>query len=322
MAATFFVEVKDLIFAILSLFAVVFVNGWTDAPNAIATSVGCGAMTMRSASLLAAAMNFLGTLFAALLGGGVAETMLELSSAGDGWIASTSALVTVVVWAVGAWFFALPTSESHALLSALAGVAIVETKSFFVILSGKWKTVIVGLAASLLFGYVFGYTARTLLPKTKQVEKRSKNAERAITALMAFAHGAQDGEKFFALIIGMTNAPKLLSALCVALLMSLGTSLGGGRIVKSVGKDLTSLTVTDSLCADSVGAFLTLISSLLGLPISTTHTKTTAVMGVASAKKERVNKSLTRKMLLAWILTFPCCALIGAVVYLTLVNLA
>ena len=297
-------------FSVLLLGALVFVNGWTDAPNAIATCVGCGAMKMRSASLMAAVMNLLGTVVAVATGGAVMTGMMNIVSVSDENenLVLCVAMLSVVIWSTIAWYFGLPTSESHALVSALSGSALAVAGN---INAHEWQKVIIGLLLSVALGGGAGFGFALLGKELQLREKDTKKALKTASALMAFSHGAGDGQKFVGVFLMMLSPlqkseceMKIIAVVTVALLMFLGTSLGGGRIIKTVTKEMTTLEPITAFFSDLGGAVCVLVSTFLGFPISTTHSKMTSVMGVA-ASNGTLNFGSARKMFVAWALTFP-----------------
>ena len=291
----------------LLVLAVIFVNGWTDAPNSIATAVGTGALSFRRAAALAAAGNFAGCVLACLLFPAVAGTVGGLAvfpHPGDGVRALCAAMLSVVVWAVLAWRFGLPTSESHALLAALSGAALALGPGAALLRPAPWLRALAGLALSLPAGALAARLCRRWLAR------RPCNPpawQRVSAAVMAFLHGAQDGQKFLALLLlagGSRPAPLLPLLLLTAAVMAAGTALGGRPIVEKVGSQLSLLSPREGLAAD-LGAGLVLAGcSLLGLPASTTHTRVAAVLGAG----RRPNPRPALEMAAAWLLTFPCCA--------------
>ena len=297
-------------FSVLLLGALVFVNGWTDAPNAIATCVGCGVMKMRSASLMAAVMNLLGTVVAVATGGAVMTGMMNIVSVSDENenLVLCVAMLSVVIWSTIAWYFGLPTSESHALVSALIGSALAVAGN---INAYEWQKVIIGLLLSVALGGGAGFGFALLGKELQLREKDTKKALKTASALMAFSHGAGDGQKFVGVFLMMLSPlqkseceMKIIAVVTVALLMFLGTSLGGGRIIKTVTKEMTTLEPITAFFSDLGGALCVLVSTFLGFPISTTHSKMTSVMGVA-ASNGTLNFGSARKMFVAWALTFP-----------------
>ena len=200
------------------MLSVMLVNGWTDAPNAIATCVSTRSIRPKRAILMAAIFNFLGVFIMTLVSSTVVQTLYNIANFGDNsshaLIALCAGLVAIVLWAVIAWFFGIPTSESHALIAGVSGAAIAIQKGISGINIEEWKKVIYGLILSAVFGFLFGYII------TKIIEKIFKNFDRRKTlpffkkfqvfsgGAMAFMHGAQDGQKFigiFLLVVSLAN---------------------------------------------------------------------------------------------------------------------
>ena len=313
---------------------VILVNGWTDAPNAIATCVSTRAMRPQAAILMAAVMNFFGVLVMTLLNAKVAATisnMVNFDAHPDyALIALCAALFAIVIWAVAAWVFGIPTSESHALIAGISGAAIALNNGLSGINGAEWMKVIYGLVLSTILGFGLGFLVVKLVAfLARDLDRRRTvrffgGAQIAGAAAMAFMHGAQDGQKFMGVfMLGMFLArgrgaaggefviPLWLMAFC-SLVMGVGTSIGGYRIIKSVGMDMVKLEKYQGFSADIAAAGCLLVSSIFGIPVSTTHTKTTAIMGVGAARRlSAVNWGVVREMVLTWVLTFPGCGLIG-----------
>lgn len=315
---------------------VILVNGWTDAPNAIATCVSTRAMKAGSAIIMAAIFNFLGVLTMTFINANVAQTIYNMvdfsGDANQSTIALCAALFAIVIWAVTAWVFGIPTSESHALIAGLSGAAIALQNSLSGINGSEWMKVIYGLLLSTFLGFASGWVFVKLIEFFCRGTDRLKmngffgKAQVGGAAAMAFMHGAQDGQKFMGVFMlgifmagGQGNVtdftiPLWLMILCSAV-MGLGTSIGGYRIIKAVGMDMVKLHQYQGFAADMAGAFCLLLSSVTGLPVSTTHTKTTAIMGVGAAKRlSNVKWGTVKEMVLTWVLTFPGCGLIGFIV--------
>ena len=293
----------------LLVLAVIFVNGWTDAPNAIATAVGSGALTFRRGVWLAAACNFAGAALACLCFPAVADTMGELvafSDPGGAAAALNAALLAIVLWAVSAWRFGLPTSESHALLAGLSGGAVALGADAAQLSAGAWLRALAGLALSLPAGVAAGRLFRRAIAGRV---RRADAWQRRAAALTALLHGVQDGQKFLALLLltdgldGERSSSRLALALLTAGVMALGTALGGKPIVEKVGSELASLSPADGLAADLGAGAVLLACSVLGLPASTTHAKVSAVYGAGRGADRRVMGQMAG----AWALTFPAC---------------
>ena len=303
--------------ALLTL-GVLLVNGWTDAPNAIATAVSSGALPFPAAAALAAVCDLLGALLAAALFPAVTETVLELAQFGGDrqsalW-ALCAALGAVVLWSTVAWIFGLPTSESHGLLAGLTGAALALEGGAVDLRA--WTRVLLALPLSIALGWLL---AKALAARPRKARSASfcRRAQRVGAAAMALLHGAQDGQKFLGIfLLGLSlaagwehptgPAPLWLTALCAGT-MALGTALGGRRIVDTVGRDMVELDPFRGLAADLAGAGSLLVCTLLGMPVSTTHTKTAAILGAG----RRPDWAVARSIALAWALTFPVCGLLG-----------
>lgn len=318
-------------FTAVATLAVAFVNGWTDAPNAIASCVATRSLSLRKAVLLAAFADFAGALIVGTLSGNVTQTMISMAdfgSDGNSALVSLSAAMTaVVVWATSAWFFGIPTSESHALVAGLTGASIAVNGGFGGVELVEWLKVVYGLIVSLLLGLAFGFfiskmTVKLFFKKEKQKsDKIFFKCQIASSIFMAFMHGAQDAQKFAGIMIltaqsaavsiNLNNAPILVLVIC-SVAIAIGTATGGGRIIKAVGMDMIKLRAHQGFSADLAGAICLLISTLFGLPVSTTHTKTCAMIGVGAAKSiKSVNWNVACEMIVAWVLTFPGCGLLG-----------
>lgn len=312
---------------------VILVNGWTDAPNAIATCISTRSISPRMAVLMAAVFNFLGVFFMTLINATVAQTIYNMvdfrGDSHEALVALCAAMFAIVVWATAAWVFGIPTSESHALIAGVSGAAIALHGSFSGINGAEWIKVIYGLVLSTFLGFGMGwFTVKVVELFARKFDRRKTNGffqggQIAGGAAMAFMHGAQDGQKFMGVfMLGIFLAqgndsvtkfaiPVWLMIFCSAI-MGLGTSIGGYRIIKAVGMDMVRLQKHEGFSADLAGAGCLLLSSLTGIPVSTTHTKTTAIMGVGIAKRlSNVNWGVVKDMVLTWVLTFPGCGLIG-----------
>lgn len=321
-----------LMTTIILTLAVIMVNGWTDAPNAIATCVSTRSMSVQAAVFMAAIFNFLGLFLMTMINSKVAQTiynMVNFGGTNDALIALCASLFAIVIWATAAWWFGIPTSESHALIAGITGAAIALHNGFSGINGSEWVKVLYGLVFSTFLGFAMGGIIVRITELIFRPMSRSKanvffkNAQIVGGAAMSFMHGAQDGQKFmgvFMLVIFLADGradvstfqiPVWMILLCSAI-MGLGTSIGGYRIIKSVGMDMCKLEKYQGFSADMAAASCLFISSMTGIPVSTTHTKTAAIMGVGAAKRlSSVNWGIVSEMVMTWILTFPGCGLIG-----------
>lgn len=324
-----------LIVTLVLVVGVIFVNGWTDAPNAIATAISTRVLKPRTAIWMAVVMNFLGVVVMTFLNATVAETISNIADFGSdqrtAQIALAASLFAIVFWAVASWYYAIPTSESHALIAGLTGSAM-ALSGLDAINMSEWSKVLFGLVFSTTAGFIGGYVVVRLIEKFFRHTDRRKankifNAGQAIAAAgNAFLHGAQDGQKFMGVFMlglsyngfvdnvsGGYTIPMEVMIVC-SLIMGFGTSVGGMKIIKSVGMDMVKLETYQGFSADLSAVITLFICSWTGIPVSTTHTKTTAIMGVGAAKRmSSVNWSIVGNMVLAWVLTFPGAGIIAYV---------
>ncbi|MBU5406552.1 inorganic phosphate transporter [Paraeggerthella hongkongensis] len=314
---------------------VIVVNGATDAPNAIATVVSTRAMKPKHAILMAAICNFLGLLVISLFTSAVAHTIFNMVDFGgdarQSLIALMAAMVAIIVWGATAWYFGIPTSQSHSLIAGLTGAAIALQGGFGAINGGEWMKVVYGILLSTLLGFFLGWANSKIIGRVCRNRDRHRSAAcfrwaQVISgAGVAFMHGAQDGQKFMSIFVlaitlatGVGQADQMVLPIWLmffcALNMGLGTAVGGERIIKSVGVDMVKLEPFQGFAASCATFFCLMLSTFAGLPVSTTHTNTTAIMGVGAAKrKSAVKWGIAVEMVKTWVLTFPGCGLLGFV---------
>jgi len=332
-----------LVITVVLTLGTIMVNGWTDAPNAIATCISTRSMRPNAAIIMAAIFNLLGVFVMTTLNAKVAETIYNMVDFGGdahtALVALCAAMFAIVVWATAAWWFGIPTSESHALIAGISGAAIALQGGISGINFNEWIKVIYGLGLSLFLGFFSGWFVVKMVENIFRAFDRRKtydffrNAQILSAAGMAFMHGAQDGQKFMGVfMLGVFLArgqayvtefiiPTWLIVLC-SLVMALGTSIGGMRIIKSVGMDMVKFETYQGFSADLAGVICLFLASVLGLPVSTTHTKTTAIMGVGAAKRiSSVNWGIVKEMIFAWIMTFPGCGIISFLLAWTFMRL-
>ena len=326
-------EQPMLLISVLLTLGVIFVNGWTDAPNAIATCVSTRCIDVNKAILMAAVCNFAGVIVMTMANAKVAMTIKNMVNFGgnnqDALIALCAAMAAIVLWAVGAWYFGIPTSESHALIAGLTGAAIALQGDLSGVNGSEWMKVVYGLVISTVIGFFMGFLVCKLISMIfSGIDRKKANTfftggQVAGGAAMAFVHGAQDGQKFlgvlmlvFFLVNGIDDTssasiPIWMMILC-SVVMGVGTSVGGKKIIKSVGMDMVKLEKYQGFSADIAASICIFLSTILGIPVSTTHVKTTSIMGVGAVKRmSAINYKVVQEMVLAWVLTFPGCGFIG-----------
>lgn len=318
-----------LVMALFLVSCSVFVNGWTDAPNAIATVVSTRVLNPKAAIVLGAVFNFFGVF---LMGTAVATTMtkiVEVTSGTSGLITLAAAQLAIVLWAVGAWFYGIPTSESHALIAGLmgAGISLSGFDAF------NWEAIIkvgYGLLISTFVGFTLGLYGTKLVEilfgkmNRRKANRFFSNGQIISAALMAFSHGAQDGQKFMGVmylvlvvggiypaIIGDMTIPIWILLLC-SVIMAVGTSIGGYKIIKTMGMDMVRLEKYQGFASEIAASGSMIVATLFGIPLSTTNTKATAMMGAGASKGiNKVNWDVAKEMIMAWVLTFPACLILG-----------
>lgn len=315
-----------LFLTLLLVLAAEFVNGWTDAPNAIATVVGTRVLRPMTAVALATLLNIAG----AMVGKQVALTIAKdiIHAEAIDLPAIAAAMTAIVVWSTLAWKYGLPTSETHALVSAMAGAGLATAGTSVLVATG-WKKVGIGLLCSTFFGFFGGLILMTAVywifrkASRRLVAGLFSRLQILSAASMAFSHGTGDGQKFIgafslALFLGGMNPEKEIPFWVVLLcagIMGLGTACGGWRIIRTMGMRLTKLEPVQGFAAETAAAATITIATRFGIPLSTTHTINTAIMGVGATRRvSAVRWGLGGEIVGAWVLTFPVCAVLGFVV--------
>jgi PiT family inorganic phosphate transporter len=318
-----------------------FLNGFHDSANSIATIVSTRVLTPQRAVIWAAFFNFIAFIF---LGLHVADTIGKIIKPEyvDIYIIFAT-LIGACVWDILTWWFGLPTSSSHALIGGMIGAAVVKAVSNTLVISSLLnikailKTVlfifvspIVGLILGLLIGTLVMWIFRKASPI--KVDHIFRKGQLVSAALYSLGHGGNDAQKTMGIIFVLlmnaglisvlptnvwnTNRVEFLVIISCQIAIALGTMFGGWRIVKTMGQRVTKLRPVDGFCAETGAAISLFIATLLGAPVSTTHTITGAIMGVGSLKRmSAVRWGVAGKIIWAWILTIPGAAVISAITY-------
>ena len=309
---------------ILLILAAEFVNGWTDAPNSIATVVSTRVLSPQRAVIMATVLNtagaFSGTAVAATIGKGIVDpTIINTTTV-------AAAMVGIVLWSSLAYYMGgLPTSESHALVAGLAGAGL-ATAGPSVLLWEGWSKVLIGLLFSTFLGFLGGLGIMLVLYRVFYGSRPGTirilfgRLQVLSAAFMAFSHGSNDGQKFIgvftlALVLGGIlpefAVPVWVILLCAAT-MGIGTALGGWKIIRTMGIRLTKLEPIHGFSAETSAALVIEVASRFGIPLSTTHTIGTSIMGVGSIQRfSAVRWGVAGEIIMAWLLTFPACGLIA-----------
>lgn len=300
-----------------------FINGFHDTANAIATSVSTRVLSPKIAVSMAAILNiagaFAGTAVAKMVGSGLVETASITQ------VTVVSALLSAIIWDLITWYFGLPTSSSHAILSSLVGAAIATSGTGVIIQKGVYK-ILGGLFLSPIVGLVLGFFLMQLLilmfkrSSPALVSKIFNRSQIASAAYMAFSHGNNDAQKTMGIItmalvsyykLPDFHVPVWVIALCASA-MGLGTAFGGWKIIKTLGVKLVSLKPIHGFAAEASAATVIEVASHFGLPLSTTHIISSTIMGVGASKRlSAVRWGVGGNIVLAWLITLPVCAVLA-----------
>jgi PiT family inorganic phosphate transporter len=312
-----------LILVLGLILAAEFVNGWTDSPNAIATVVSTRVLSPYQAVIMATVLNAVGAMSGTAVAATVGKDIVRPDVINLTTVAA--AMVGIILWSTLAWYYGLPTSESHALIAGLTGAGLATAGPESLLWTG-WSKVLIGIVFSTFLGFfgglfLMGLLYRMLANSRPGTVRRIFGRLQILSAgFMAFSHGSNDGQKFIgvftlALLLGGIlpefRVPIWVIVLC-ALTMGVGTAIGGWRIVKTMGLRLTKLEPVHGFAAETAAALTIELATRLGIPLSTTHTINTAIIGVGATRRfSAVRWGVTLEIVSAWILTFPICFAIG-----------
>ena len=306
-----------------------YTNGFHDSANAIATSVSTRALTPRVALLMAAVANLFGAFFGKKVADTVGKGIIDPPQGTIGLIIVAAALIGAIGWNLLTWWYGLPSSSSHALIGGLAGAALAAEAT--VKWAGIFQKVIIPMVLSPIVGICLGYVVMTVIlwlfrrAQPGKVSRGFRYAQSASAAAMAFGHGLQDAAKsagvvVLALTVGgyhTGGTVPLWVLLMSAVVISLGTYAGGWRIMRTLGRRIIHLDPPQGFASETTAASILYVAGLIfGAPISTTHTITSAIMGVGSTKRlSAVRWGVAGNIVGAWVLTFPGAGLAAAVCF-------
>lgn len=312
-----------------------FLNGFHDSANSIATVVSTRVLTPRIAVAWAAFFNFIAFLFFGLhVANTIGKGIIDIAIVDKTIIFGT--LVGACGWNLITWYFGLPTSSSHALIGGMIGSALVKTGPKALVMPGIIKTVafiVISPTVGLLLGLGLGLVVYGLFRNSHRalVDQIFKKGQLVSAALYSLGHGGNDAQKTMGIIASLLFSAGLLGnkfhipfwvVIACHASIALGTMFGGWRIVKTMGQKVAKLKPVDGFCAESGAAIMLFISSLLGVPISTTHTITGSIMGIGSLQRlSAVRWGVAGTIVWAWILTIPCSAGIAAISYFAAASL-
>ncbi|MED5016797.1 inorganic phosphate transporter [Paenibacillus chibensis] len=306
-----------------------FINGFHDTANAIATSVSTRALKPRTAIILAAVMNFVGAILFTGVAKKIGGSVTDPTTLDNGLEVVIATLLAAIIWNLATWWLGIPSSSSHALIGALAGAVFVGAGSSHIKWSG-FIEIVEGLLLSPLIAFVIGYIIMTILkwifakksPHT--VNKGFRTMQILTAAAQSFTHGTNDAQKAmgiitFALVtsghLDQLEVP-LWVKIAAATSMALGTSIGGWKIIKTMGTKIFKIEPINGFAADFTSASVIFGATLLHLPVSTTHAVTSAILGVGSAKRfSEVKWSLAGRIVITWFITIPISAILAGIIY-------
>lgn len=317
-----------LIVVIILALSFDFINGFHDTANSIATSVSTRVLSPRTAILMAAVLNFAGAMVsskvAKTISGGVVQGSLPE-------YVIIAAIIAAIIWDLITWYIGIPSSSSHALIGGLVGAAIAYAASLDTIIwSGVWEKVVLPLITSPIVGFILGFAIMNglfelLRPFSQRFVNRWFSKLQIFSAAwMSFSHGSNDAQKSMGIItlalISSGYLPRGSGVpwevmMACAIAMALGTSVGGWKIIKTMGVNMIRLQPIQGFAAETAAAAVIEIATSIGAPVSTTHVISSSIMGVGAAKRlSAVRWALARNIVWAWLLTIPVTAFIGALI--------
>ena len=325
--ASLTISMEMIIFLVFLALIFDFMNGFHDAANSIATIVSTGVLKPQYAVAWAAFFNFLAIAVfqlkvAATVGKGTIDPVVVDH------LVIMGALIGAICWNVITWYYGIPSSSSHALIGGLVGAAVAKSGTASLISSGLMKTVVF-IFVSPLLGFLFGsllmiavaWILRRKAPRG--VDRWFRRLQLVSASLYSLGHGGNDAQKTIGIIwmlliaagvSGASDPVPLWVIVCCYSAIAMGTLFGGWRIVKTMGQKITKLKPVGGFCAETGGAMTLFIATALGVPVSTTHTITGAIVGVGAARKfNAVRWGVAGGIIWAWVLTIPCTAFIAAV---------
>lgn len=323
-----------LLTVLIVIFAIIFdfINGFHDTANSIATAVSTKALTPRRAILLAAIMNFVGAMAFTGVAKTITKDIVDPFLLSDGSVVILAALFAAITWNLLTWYYGIPSSSSHALIGSIAGAAIASA-GFAALNYSGFLAILQALIFSPILALVIGYLMYSIFKvvfRNHNLTKTNRNfrlIQIATAALQSFSHGTNDAQKAMgiitmALIVNnyqtSDDVQLWVQATC-ALAMAIGTSVGGWRIIKTVGGKIMKIRPVNGVAADLTGAAVIFGATLIHLPVSTTHVISSSIMGVGAAHRVKgVQWGTAKTMLITWVITMPISALLAAMFYFLL----
>jgi PiT family inorganic phosphate transporter len=321
----------SLVVVVLLAVAFDYINGFHDTANAIATSVATKALRPQHAILMAAAFNFVGAFAGTAVAKTIGKSLVDETTTTQTIVAA--ALIGAIAWNLITWRWGIPSSSSHALIGGLIGATLIAAGPQALLIDGLFGKVLVPLISSPIAGFAIGFVLMVALYwifrgfDRRPLSRVFKTLQVFSAGYMAFAHGSNDAQKtmgiitlalFAAGVIPTVDVP-LWVIMLAATAISLGTAVGGWRIMKTMGQRVVELEPIHGFAAETTAASVLLVTAHLGMPVSTTHVISSAIMGVGSSRGTRaVRWTVARRIVSAWVITIPISGAIGAVTWVLL----
>ncbi|QUG43284.1 inorganic phosphate transporter [Psychrobacillus sp. INOP01] len=325
METVFILTILVVVFAL----AFDFINGFHDTANAIATSVSTRALKPRVAVLMAAIMNFVGALTFTGVAKTITKDIVDPFALQNGSLIILAALLSAIIWNLVTWYFGIPSSSSHTLIGSIAGAAV--SSAGFAILNWQgFIKIIQALLISPFLALAVGFLMMSLFKVIFKngslygTNKRFRIFQIGTAALQSFTHGTNDAQKAMGIITMALIAAEwqtnddiqLWVRIAAATAMGLGTSIGGYKIIKTVGGKIMKIRPINGAAADLSSAMIIFGATTIHLPVSTTHVISSAIMGVGSAQRVKgVKWGVAKKIVLTWIITLPISAVMAGIIF-------
>lgn len=317
-----------LVLVIFAALAFDYINGFHDTANAIATCVSTRALTVKTAIFMAAVLNFAGAMVSTKVAATIGKGIVDKDNVTQ--MVVLAGIMGAIIWDIITWYYGLPSSSSHAIIGGLIGAVMAHAGSAALHWSGLNKIVlallispVIGTALGFIFMVIMYWVFRNKAPSG--LNKGFRRLQIVSAAFMAFSHGTADAQKSMGVItmallsyglIPSFDVPTWVKIAC-AVSMGIGTAAGGWRIIKTVGHDFVKLQPVHGFCVETASAGVILGAASIGMPVSTTHVITSAILGVGLSKRiSAVNWGVAQRIVIAWVLTIPASAIVAYACYL------
>ncbi len=322
-----------LVLVVCSALAFDYINGFHDTANAIATCVSTRALSVKSAIIMAAFLNFTGAMVSTKVASTIGKGIVDANNVTQ--LVVLAGILGAILWNLITWYYGMPSSSSHAIIGGLMGAVIAHSGSATLHWNGL-KKIVLALILSPIAGVIVGFIFMIIImwffrnSSPGPLNKGFRRLQVASAAFMAFSHGTADAQKSMGVItmalvsygfLPTFEVPTWVKLAC-AIAMGLGTAAGGWKIIKTIGKDFVKLQPVHGFCVETAAAAVIMGSSSIGMPVSTTHVITSTILGVGISKRlTAVNWNVAKRIVWAWVLTIPAAALVAFISYQVLLPL-